>query len=263
MRAREELALLAAQPVRALAALLISLLPRRMWPGFDLPLGAASMASGLATFFAGGVLAVHYYLLFARRMSSLYADRLLEVMGGERSAPPLVANAPMAVAVFAFLVSPAGLATAYMALSGLVRFGAAATDDPQGDPLLTGLDALWQRFTARWRRDRAREAREAQEGPAVPDVLVTGRDGGAPEADFCVLASRRKEGWEKGVFVVTSECWYRIGAPFDRRYPGGLRRVYPITRITDLEVIRRSVYYELPKLGGGASPADPAAEAPR
>jgi hypothetical protein len=92
----------------------------------------------------------------------------------------------------------------------------------------------------------------------VSDVLLTGRDGGAPEADFVLVCSRRKEGWELGVFVVTPEKWYRIGRPFDRRYPGGLRVLYPLSEVGGAEIIRRSVAYDLPRLSEAYSEEEPA-----
>jgi hypothetical protein len=100
-----------------------------------------------------------------------------------------------------------------------VRFGAATIGDPFGDPLLTGVDALGRRAFSAFRGDTARRARERLEGIAVSDVLLSGRDGGAPEADVVVVASRRKAGWEPGVSVVTR----RSGTGSGGRSTGAIR----------------------------------------
>lgn len=247
MSAAAELAEIAARPLRGALAVLAANLPRRVWGRLDLPMEAAALVSALVVMIGGGILAVHFYLEFARQIASMVADSMLAAIEGGPSAGPM----PAAITLVAFLVTPGGIVTGYLFFSGLLRFAAALTDEPVGDPLLTLGDRLWQAAAGRRRRDRARAARERLEGPAVPDVLLTGKDGGAPEAEFVVVSARVKEGWEKGVFVVTSEAWYRIGAPFDRRVAGGLRRFYPISEVKDLEVIRRSVHYELPRLTTG------------
>ncbi len=76
----------------------------------------------------------------------------------------------------------------------------------------------------------------------------TATAGGAPEAAFVVVASRVKPGWDEGAFVMAAQAWFRLGRPFDQRYPDGLRRVYPLIVPGAAEVIRRQVAYELPAL---------------
>ncbi|HET9317928.1 MAG TPA: hypothetical protein VFQ51_20205, partial [Vicinamibacteria bacterium] len=138
--------------------------------------------------------------------------------------------------------------------TGLFRCLAFAAGEPRGDPLIAGLDASVRR--ARERRGARRDAatREAQEGPEVPDVLLSGRDGGAPEAVYALVASRRKPGWSEGTFVLDGETRYRIGPPFDRRYPGGLRTVYPLVAAAQAEVMRRIVRHSLPPLSTPSAP---------
>jgi hypothetical protein len=68
-----------------------------------------------------------------------------------------------------------------------------------------------------------------------------------------IVASRRKPDWQPGVFIITAEKWYRVGESAERQMPGGLRMFYPLTEITDHEVLRRGVPYELPPLSGSAS----------
>ena len=61
-----------------------------------------------------------------------------------------------------------------------------------------------------------------------------------------VIASRRKPGWEPGVFVITDRGWYRLGAPAERDTPAGLRTLYPLTEVRDQEVLRKGVHYAFP-----------------
>ena len=82
----------------------------------------------------------------------------------------------------------------------------------------------------------------------MPDVLLTGSAAGLSGCSLVVVASRRKPGWTRGAFVVTAQRRFRIGDPLDCRTPNGLRRLYPLTEATDLEVMRRWVRYELPPL---------------
>lgn len=116
--------------------------------------------------------------------------------------------------------------------------------------MLTLVDSIISTLRRKAAARRDVRAREALEGPEVPDRLVTGRAAGLPDADFVVVASRRKPGWERGVFVITPDLWYRLGAPTERRLHAGLRTLYPLTEIRDLEVVRKSVEYALPPLSG-------------
>ena len=47
--------------------------------------------------------------------------------------------------------------------------------------------------------------------------------------------------------MLDGETRYRIGRPFDRRYAGGLRTVYPLVEVAQAEVMRRMVRYTLPQ----------------
>ena len=48
--------------------------------------------------------------------------------------------------------------------------------------------------------------------------------------------------------VMTATDWYKLGVPFDLQTRSGLRTVYPLTKMNEVEVVRRGVRYELPKL---------------
>jgi hypothetical protein len=100
---------------------------------------------------------------------------------------------------------------------------------------------------SRTRQDRASHAaREALEGPAAPDRVVTADAAGMPACDLVIVASRRKPGWERGAAVITPDTCFRIGEPQEKTIAGRLRYLYPLTEHTDFEAIRRSVHYELP-----------------
>ncbi len=159
------------------------------------------------------------------------------------------------LALFAFLfLTPLGLLTTYLIASGALRaVSAGISDDPRGDFILSamhwGATSLVGAIKAR-RRHRSRAQREGEE---VPDVLATGEWAGL-NVDYVVIASRRKPEWEAGAIVVTSTEWYRLGAPLETVMPGGLRTLYPLTRLETTEVVRRGIQYELPRLTKRTAP---------
>ena len=70
------------------------------------------------------------------------------------------------------------------------------------------------------------------------------------DADYVVLASRKKAEWTAGAIIMTSTDWYKLGTPFDIDTPAGLRTAYPLTKMDAVEVLRRGIRYELPRLVG-------------
>jgi hypothetical protein len=145
------------------------------------------------------------------------------------------------------LLTPRGLFSLYLMVTGVFRAASGAFDDPRGDPLLSGID--WAIVSAR-RRSRARRAaraRVAREGEAVPDQLITGEAAGL-QADYVVIASRRKPEWTAGAIILTADTWYRLGDPIEMELPYGLRTLYPLTKLEAIEVVRRGIEYELPRL---------------
>ena len=68
------------------------------------------------------------------------------------------------------------------------------------------------------------------------------------QADYVVLSARRKAEWNPGAIVMTSGDWYKLGDAFDVETPAGLRIAYPLTRMETVEVVRRGIHYELPRL---------------
>ena len=242
--------------LRHVLATLAGLLPRRLWSEWEgrIPMARMALASALLAFFLGFGIGIPGFLRYAMGFSGTITDTMIQTahdvnVGKAPSDAPVRA---WGISFFSFVAfaffTPTGLLATYLVLSGLYRLLAVAVHEPRGDPVLSLLDAGLRRLALKISRDRMIAVREAQEGPAVPDVLLTGKDAGVPEADFVLVASRIKPDWEPGVVVVTSEKWYRIGTPFDRRLAGGLRRLYPLTELAAAEVLRRSVAYELPRL---------------
>jgi hypothetical protein len=153
----------------------------------------------------------------------------------------------LALPMFLFF-TPAGLAATYLCISGAARAISAVVDDPRGDPLMSFTH--WLATTA-WTKnlnERKQIVRQRLEGANAPDVLRTGDWAELHGVDYVVLSARRKQDWEAGAIVMTSADWYKLGVPFDMETPAGLRTVYPLTRMTAVEVVRRGIQYELPRL---------------
>lgn len=254
--------------IRFAAAIAAGLVPRRYWSRLEtlVPVSRAALASALATLVLAAVIGIPAFLRHAEGNARRAVDLTLEATGWRPVQPGATApsekvalgtwHASFATAfnqglsLFTFALTPIGLLSTYLALTGVVRAVSVAVDDARGDPVLTTVDAVGRRVWRAAEARRTRIARERLEGPDVPDRLVPGRAAGFPDADYVVVASRRKPGWESGAFVITREKWYRLGAPVDRQTPRGLRTLYPLTELRDHEVLRRGVPYELPPVSG-------------
>jgi hypothetical protein len=236
------------------------MLPRRRWHAFEaLPVRRLSLVSALIALAAGAVAGIGGFFAYAGRVADGLATATFDVAARQATRGPgpndVTTLAPMAFSAFslaAFLfTTPTGWAAMYLVGSGMARAAGSLFDDPTGDPLLTGLDSLLSRAWRGARSASTRRARERLEGPATPDVLFTGERAGVPEADYVVIASRRKPDWTAGTFIITSDKWYTLGQPFDMELPQGLRTAYPLTEQKVCEVLRRGIAYELPRLVGG------------
>lgn len=235
-------------------AMLASLLPYRHWwrlPS-SFPMNPAAFGSGLSGLLLAAAVGIPGFIDQAHATTSLGLDAMLgEVFRNPNAGYSQgMVQGFAGLSIFTFLLlTPKGWVTMYLGGSSAVRMGAAWFDDPVGDPILTVFDqiGLWTR--RRLRSRMARQSREALEGPEIPDRLVTGTAAGIPGCDFVVVVSRRKEGWDRGVVVVTQRACYRIGEPVERTVAGRLRTLYPLTEHRDLEAIRRSVRYDLPSDG--------------
>lgn len=245
-------------------ALLAGVLPRRHWAQCDewVPASRAAFASAIATFLVAAAIGIPGYLGHVQANSTAATELMLQALGirpapgvgmqaAERKAQATRGAAYLSFMTFLF--TPVGLLSTYLGATGAARSVAAYVDDPWGDPILTIVDSLLLKRRTAAATLRATRAREELEGPEVPDRLIPGQAAGFPDADFVVVASRQKPGWQKGVFVITPDTWYRLGTPVERHLHAGLRTLYPLTEIRDLEVRRTSVDYDLPPLSGSVS----------
>jgi hypothetical protein len=240
-----------------LAAMVAALLPFRLWerlPG-SFEMARASMASGLVTFFLAAAIGIPGFLEHAGFLVSETNALTLKVAeqqiqsGMRDDDPKAVRFAPAmnAFALFTFLLmTPKGWATLYLGGTGAIRLAAAWFDDPVGDPVLTGLDAILWRWRTRRRAEEERRTREELEGPEIRDRVITSDKAGIPGCDLVIVSARRKPGWARDVVVYTADTCYRIGEPVERVVAGNVRTLYPLTEHIDLEVVRKSVKYDLP-----------------
>jgi hypothetical protein len=239
-----------------MAALVGGVAPRRLWSHLEppLPLRRTAFASGLLTLTLGFAIGVSGFFRFAGSLARANNDWMLHQLTLPASSyDAAVGIVPYGVSVltlFIFLFfTPAGLLAMYLVTSGTVRAVAAYIDpeDARGDFLLSAIDWTAATLLRRNVEERARLAREEREGPETPDRLFTGEWAGV-KADYVVVASRRKAEWDPGAIILTSADWYRLGVPFDLETPSGLRTVYPLTKMESVEVVRRGIQYELPRL---------------
>lgn len=235
----------------SLAAIFLANLPVRWWGPFEdrFPLHRMAWVSGLVMMLTGFAIAIPGFLRFMEEA----AHGFNAAIGANPDLGIRSSGWGMAALPIFMFATPTGLLSTYLGFSGFLR-GASAfiADDVRGDLILTGLDAwvlkVWRRTDAFDKRRR----REALEGPAVPDRLVTGQSIGRPDAELVVLASRAKTDWKKNSYLVTSEGQaYRIGTPFDFTLQAGMRTAYPLTELKTLEVIRHAIPYDLPPLWRG------------
>jgi hypothetical protein len=240
------------------AAMAAALLPQRHWRALPywIPAERAAFVSGLVTFFAGAAIGIPGFLEHASANVSFVNQAVVsEAMRNPDagySRGMVQGFAGLSIFTFLFL-TPAGLLTLYLMGTGGMRAAAAWFDDPIGDPLLTGVDAMFASGRERGRQDSERRTRLALEGPEVADRAVTGAAAGLPGCDLVIVASRPKDGWASGVTVFTAAAAYRIGDPVDRTIAGRLRTLYPLTEHKDFEAVRKFVHYDLPIRAGGAA----------
>jgi len=226
--------------VDLIVALPFALLPKRRWDDWNLPIQNVVLASSLLTCLGGAALGI----------TGFFAHMGAIISGPEWVPPPL-----MMPAFFGYVFFTArGLISLYLTLSGFVRCVAWLVDEPIGDPIIGGLDAVISGSRQSHRLRVKRDARGRLEGTDEPDRLHDGAWAGVPEATYVVVAARRKPGWTSGTWVITNDGWFTLGEPFDRPTPHGLRTVYPLTlQTTTLDVLRKGVSYELPPLRPPAS----------
>ena len=237
-----------------IAALVVGAAPRRVWSRLDprLPLASTAPLAGVITLTIGFAVGVPAFLTFATGQADLNNAWMLHQLGSPTAvhaeAAPLVPYGMSVLALFIFLFfTPIGLFSLYLVVSGGLRAVAAWLDDPRGDFVLSGVHWAVTTIASKNREDRRRIARERLVGAETPDVLQTGAWAGL-DADYVVLAARRKPEWDPGAVILTTTDWYRLGAAFDVQTPFGVRTAYPLTKLDTVDVIRRGIQYELPRL---------------
>ncbi|MCU0242634.1 MAG: hypothetical protein MUF51_09470 [Vicinamibacteria bacterium] len=251
-----------------LLAIPLACAPRRYWKALDehLPVARMVLISSLLTVMLGFGLGLQGFLRHGQELASAHNTATLDLAYRSDGRPGQVTSAaPVAFNMLAFfsflLLTPQGWLSGYLVLSGLTRGLTIAVFEPEGDPLLTLGDHVLRNRLGRAREHSAAREREAREGPEQPDLLVKGETLGL-ECDLVVVASRRKPGWDKGVFVVAETGRYRIAEPIDREFPQGLRALYPLTEARDLEAMRRWVPYQLPAQSATVTPPRASMPAP-
>jgi hypothetical protein len=241
-----------------LLAIPCALLPRRYWQSVDLPVANMAPLASWLTLLGGFAIGVPGFFAFLDRLRGIKELSILEISKAqvagrlpETEAVSAIPSAMYMTAPLQFLFTPIGLLAAYMVLSGLFRIASSYIDEAHGDPILTGVDALWRKLFTTQQQRSVRVARERLERADEPDRRYDGEWAGLTDVDFVIVAARRKPGWAKGTWVITEDGWFVLGEPFDRPMPNGLRTVYPLTAQTTLEPVRKSVQYELPPLRPG------------
>ena len=233
---------------RFLAGMAASLLPWRHWSRLpsDVPVEAGAFFSGIATMMAGAAIGIPAFIRHAGAGAELGTNGVIQnAVDGHATG---VSPAFNGLAIFTFLLlTPQGWLTLYLLGTGAYRSTAAYFDDPFGEPMLTGIDHLVSRGWTRRATLKEIDAREALEGPEVSDRVISASAAGIPDCDFAIVSSRRKPGWERGVAVFTQDACYRLGEPVERTIRGRLRTLYPLKEHNDLEVVRKSVRYDLPR----------------
>lgn len=218
----------------AIAAVLAGLLPRRHWTALDLPIAEWATPGGLLTLLAGAAFGITgYFTHLEQTLDSAY----------------FVPSPYMMVAFFGYVFFTGhGLFSLYLVGSGLARAVSGWVGEPCGDPILSAVDRVVHRARGAAALRASRRKRRAAEGADEPDRRYPGDWADLAGVDFVIVAARRKPGWTTGTFIITDAGWFTLGEPFDRPFPQGVRTIYPLTRLTTLDVMRNGVAYDLPPL---------------
>ena len=242
--------------IDAVLALPLTLLPRRYWQSFDLPVQGVAPYSGFVMLFTAFGIGVPGYFRYLDRLLNTPGLSMLDVgrlqVQGKLPETVAAATAPGAIyltAPIAFtFFTPLGLLSTYLVIMSIFRIASSYIGEPHGDPILTALDTIARRSSGSYRARTERAARDRLEGVVEPDRRYDGDWAGLTGVDFVIVSARRKPEWQEGTFVITSDGWFTLGEPFDRPTANGLRTIYPLTLQTANEVVRKSVSYELPPL---------------
>jgi hypothetical protein len=248
-----------------IAGVAAATLPKRWWPMLDayVPATDSASISAILTILIAGAVGVPGFISHVTEQVSLNNSAILAAAEGQASRPAsaetvsenewgrmFVGVSSLSIFTFIFL-TPAGVTSTYLGISGTWRGIAAAVDDPFGDPILTGVDVLVLGGLRRTRSGFARNRRGMLEGPAVADRVVRASSIGVAGADLVIVAARRKPQWDVGTVVDTGDDWFRVASIEERTIGGRLRTLYGLTAHRDSEAIRRAVRYEMPPRAEG------------
>jgi hypothetical protein len=210
--------------------------------------------AAIATLIAGVVIGGIGFLKFAQQAASANNALMLEVAGRQASGTlggqDISGAAPVAATMLSgitfAIATPLGWLATYLTVTGLVRSVSAAIGETQGDPLIAGVRrAVWS-FKRRRTTQAAVEAHAALAGPEVADRVVEPSRLGLTGADLVVVASRPKPDWTPGTVLDCGDRWLRVGDALERTLPQGLRTLYPLVEMRELDVFRRVIPYDLP-----------------
>jgi hypothetical protein len=232
---------------------LAALLPRRYWNRVELawrvpPRPALSaIVTLVAALCVGGPAFVRHAL-----QGSTHATALTMAIAGDQIRRPAdhevtsdFTQALTILSMVAFVATPVGLISLYLALSGALRTGCVYFDDPMGDPALTAIDTAVRRGAATTARIGRRLVQRFRFGREVPDRVTTGAAVGNPKAEVAVLSARPKDQWTVGTMVIASNVCYRIVEIGERPLDGRVWMAYLLARKTDAGIVRRTVRYNL------------------
>jgi hypothetical protein len=234
------------------------MLPRRWWPWLDdrVPASDSALPASIITLLAAAAVGIPGFLDYVAITSEASAAAALRIVEQNLQTRPDLDTADAlrrmamslnALSIFMFLLmTPLGLVTAYLGLSGIIRTAGALFNDPHGDLALTVADHLvWRSRT--WRVERvAVMHRTSLEGVEMPDRLISGAKAGITGCEMVLVCSRRKPGWDTGTVVLSDGGAYRVGKIEERTLGGWLRTLYPLYEHRDQEAFRRTVIYNLP-----------------
>ena len=247
--------------IRALAATVAAMLPRRYWRTLDshVPVSQAALAASIMTWLAGAALGFFGFLAHLDEVVSANSAAYLEAAVRTDAASVPLPSALSGLAFFTFiLLTPQGWISSYLALSGFIRMLGTHFDDPHGDFILTLADAGLRTVSGAARRRGEIDNRHLLEGPRVRDRVVRGAQLELPDVDVVIVSSRLKDGWEPGTVILSNCGEFRIVDTEDRMIDGRLRRLYYLAVHRDLEVFRRTVPYDFP--AGFVAPVSERAE---
>ena len=248
-----------------MAGVLAGSLPKRWWSTFDRHVPATDCAplAAILTILVAAAIGVPGFLNHAAAQASATDRALLDAANDPRSRE-ITKNLTerdwgrmfvdvSALSLFTFiLLTPAGWASTYLGISGTWRAIAAAVDDPFGDPILTGIDALGRRAVDHRRVRAVGARRESLEGPDVPDRIVAGTQLGL-DAELVIVCARRKTLWDVGTVIDTGDRWLRISSIEERTIGPWLRTLYALNEHKDGGVFRRTMPYDMARTRSGPS----------